>query len=159
MNREIVSLTNRTGTITISRAQHDNKVKRNTMKVGYQHHNITIILTTELNVFWRRAALNDVLRGPQRATTCNRGVMSCDTDPSNHKQEKWADRYRVFTFLIFIWPSVHIVISTTSWLGKVRVQYLHRGKHAMITSWTWNSVIVVHLYNRAHCPRTMYRHI
>jgi len=57
MNREIVSLTNRTGTITISRAQHDNKVKRNTMKVGYQHHNITIILTTELNLFWRRAAL------------------------------------------------------------------------------------------------------
>ena len=43
-----------------------------------------------------------MLRDPDRTTNCNRGVMSGDTDPSNHKQGERADGYLIFTFLICI---------------------------------------------------------
>ena len=71
-NKEIVSLTNRAATITIFRAEHDSKVKRNTMKVGNEHH-VTIIITIELNLFWTTGS--HVLRDPDRATNCNKAVL------------------------------------------------------------------------------------
>ena len=62
-----------------------------------------------------------MLRDSDRATNCNKSVMSSDTDRSNHKQEERADGYLMFTFLICILPSVHTVISTTAWLGNFKV--------------------------------------
>ena len=43
-----------------------------------------------------------MLRDSDRATNCNKSVMSSDTDRSNHKQEERADGNLMFTFLICI---------------------------------------------------------
>ena len=52
-----------------------------------------------------------------------------------HKQKERADGYRMFTFLISIWRSAHIVICTAAWLGNLKVLILLSASWPVHTPW------------------------